>query len=296
MTQTHKKAAMTPQEMDAAHDEARAEANTEALVRKFAARPEWALGMCSSCQEWIQPGFMCACGAWTWRRGLLTHHDEYGIEEAHQDALEVEKLSALVRERVDEEIDAAHAESERASAARSYTLGRALLGVPLGTFIAVVVGLEVGWLADLIGVQPEARRLLAAVFTVLAGLVLSQVVLIWATRSARGQHRQHPSRYLFRAEVAELRGKYAEAIASYEAYLHARGGLSEDSQSEYVLRQIAVLYLKLNRSSDSIREYERLAAHYHSKQPPDLRKASAIARLILRIDPQNQRALEWLRR
>ena len=46
---------MTPEEIDAAHDEARAETNKEAMVRKFAARPEWALGMCSSCQEWIHP-------------------------------------------------------------------------------------------------------------------------------------------------------------------------------------------------------------------------------------------------
>jgi hypothetical protein len=39
---------------------------------------------------------------------------EYGIEEVHEDALEIEKMNALVREREWEILDAVHAESARA--------------------------------------------------------------------------------------------------------------------------------------------------------------------------------------
>jgi len=179
----------------------------------------------------------------------------------------------------------------RAAGVANFTLA---VGLQIGLYYWLVFRPPV-WLSP-IGLGAVLLAVTIAI-VVVASFIEFVVVESPEQRSAeqREQACPHPSRYLIRAEEAVFSARWAEAIASYEAYLHARGGLSEDSQSEFVLRRIALLYLMLNKPSDSIRECERLAAHYYSKQPPDLRKASAIARLILKIDPKNQRALEWFR-
>jgi hypothetical protein len=56
--------------------------------------------MCARCEEWIRPNLTCACPDWTAsQQALFFHADGHGVEEAHEDALEVEKLLELLRVR-----------------------------------------------------------------------------------------------------------------------------------------------------------------------------------------------------
>ena len=77
---------MKPEEIDAAHDEA-----SNFIERKYAARPEWAVALCGRCLEWIHPNLTCACSG---GHGLPFLHDAgCGVEEAHQDALDMFALA-----------------------------------------------------------------------------------------------------------------------------------------------------------------------------------------------------------
>ena len=99
--------------------------DNEALARKFAARPEWAVGMCARCEEWIRPNLTCACPDpnWTARPdALFFHADGHGVEEAHDDALEVEKLLELLA--WNRFIDSAHDEALAEAAGRDYAARR----------------------------------------------------------------------------------------------------------------------------------------------------------------------------
>lgn len=87
-------------------------------------------------------------------------------------------------------------------------------------------------------------------------------------------------------QVAEKEGRFDEASRVYEA--HLQRGYRED-----IAKRQAQLCVLLGRLQEAVRKYERLAVYYESKLQAEPRKASAIYRMILRLDPQNHRARKW---
>jgi hypothetical protein len=97
--------------------------------------------------------------------------------------------------------------------------------------------------------------------------------------------------------AAAMRSGKVEAVKrAYEKYLGTSGGLEADPGLELFVKNMAAYCASQGRARECVREYERLVAYYLFKQPPELRKASATYRVILKADPHNRQAREWLRR
>jgi hypothetical protein len=91
-------------------------------------------------------------------------------------------------------------------------------------------------------------------------------------------------------------GRADAVMKAYEKYLGTSGGLDADPGLELFVKNVAAYYASQGRTRECVREYERLVAYYLFKQPPELRKTSAIYRVILKVDPHNRKARDWLRR
>jgi predicted RNA-binding Zn-ribbon protein involved in translation (DUF1610 family) len=85
--------------------------------------------------------------------------------------------------------------------------------------------------------------------------------------------------------AAERQGRLDVAIRVYE-------GILQRAYSEDVAKRQAHLCVVLGRTQDAVRNYERLAYYYGTKLSPEPRKVFAVAKLVLKLDPENR----WARR